>query len=243
MRQQVMPSEILIADDGSTDETKQVIKEMAAVSPVPLIHVWQPDEGFRLAGIRNKAIAKASGHYMINVDGDVLLHPYFIHDHLRFARPGTFIAGSRVLLTQKSTEKYKHDTQNLPSFYTPSIKKRTYAIRCFLLAKLNYLLRRTASSYLYVVGCNMTFWKNDILNINGYNEAFRGWGKEDNDIALRLMNNGVKPRFLQYYAIVFHLYHPENDRSQFATNDALFRESIQHKTTYITQGLNQYLNH
>lgn len=240
LKQQIMPSEVLIADDGSTDETKQVINEIAATSPVPIIHVWQPDEGFRAGAIRNKAIAKSSGEYIIDIDGDVLLHKYFIRDHLCFAQHGTLIAGSRVLLTPAFTEKYKNGKTHFPSFYSAAVKNRIYAVHCLPLAKLNYCIRRSKHSYLYVMSCNMAFWKDDVLRINGYNEAFRGWGKEDNDLALRFMNNNVKLRFLQYHAIIFHLYHPENDRSRLSINTQLFCESIQNKTTYIEQGIDKH---
>jgi glycosyltransferase involved in cell wall biosynthesis len=100
-----MPSEIVIADDGSHSETKQVISDIAAMAPIPIIHVWQPDEGFRLARIRNKAISKARGEYIICIDGDILLDKNFVHDHLRFARRGRFIAGTRTDLMPAATQK------------------------------------------------------------------------------------------------------------------------------------------
>jgi len=240
LKQQVMPSEIIIADDGSGDDTKKVIDEIATVSVIPIIRVWQPDEGFRLARIRNKAFLKASGEYIISIDGDILLNKNFIHDHLRFACYGHFIAGERAFLNIIATQKYLDEQNGFPSFFTKYLQKRIHALRCFLIAKIYCFVRHSIQPYLYVIGCNMSFWKSDLLKINGYNEAFCGWGSEDVDVAVRLFNSGVKQRFLQFYAIAFHLYHPENDRSSVATNDMLFRQSIANKTTYVEQGIDKH---
>jgi glycosyltransferase involved in cell wall biosynthesis len=241
MRQRVMPSEIIIADDGSGAETKKVIDEIAAVSPVPVIHVWQPDEGFQLARIRNSAILKATREYIINIDGDILLNKYFIHDHLYFARPGKFIAGDRTLLAPAATQKYMEEGNGYPSFYTKSIKKRKHAFRCLWLAEFYCFIRRAACPASYVTGCNMSFWRNDLLKVNGYNENFRSWGSEDCDIAARLINAGLKVRFVQCYAIAFHLYHTENDRTKAHDNDQLFRQALRDKTTYIEQGIDKHI--
>jgi glycosyltransferase involved in cell wall biosynthesis len=236
-----MPSEVIIADDGSGDETKKVVDEIAAIAPIPIVHVWQPDEGFQLARIRNKAILKATSDYIINIDGDILLNKNFIHDHLYFAHPGKFIAGDRASLTPAATQKYMEERNGYPSFCTKSLKKRKHAFRCLWLAEFYCLIRRTAYPASYVLGCNMSFWRNDLLKVNGYNENFRSWGGEDCDIAARLINAGVQVRFVQCYAVIFHLYHPENDRMGVSDNNRLFQKAIQDKTTYIEQGIDKHI--
>src|SRR5690606_15413403 len=94
--QTVLPNEIIIADDGSKEETKDIIELWREKLKIPLIHVWHPDDGFRLSEIRNKAIIKANFPYIIQVDGDVIMGPKFIEDHLSSATPKTFLCGSRV---------------------------------------------------------------------------------------------------------------------------------------------------
>ncbi len=241
MRQRLLPTEILIADDGSGIETSEIVKEMKQYFQIPLIHIWHPDKGFRLASIRNKAISQAKGEYIINVDGDVLLDKNFIYDHVLFAHSGCFIAGVRTLLMSRSTEKYMNESAGFPSFYSSFLKKRSHAFRCFLFAKLYHTFRHTQNPYFYVVGCNMAFWKEDLLLVNGYNEVFEGWGMEDNDIALRLINAGVKLRFLQFAAIVFHLYHPENDRSGILLNNKTFQQDKMLKLTYVPNGIDKHI--
>ena len=99
LHQIIQPDEILIADDGSKPETQQAIEAFQKRSAVPVHHVWQPDEGFQLAKIRNKAFSLAKGEYILQIDGDLLLHPAFIRDHLEWARRGTFVCGTRALLS------------------------------------------------------------------------------------------------------------------------------------------------
>lgn len=96
LRQAIYPREIIIADDGSDESTATVIKEFTSKSPVPLRHVWHENRGFRLAAIRNRAIAAATGDYIVQIDGDIILDPFFIADHIDSARNGHFVCGSRV---------------------------------------------------------------------------------------------------------------------------------------------------
>ena len=243
LRQRVMPTEVVIADDGSNDDTRQIVSEIAATTSIPIIHVWQPDNGFRLARIRNMAIGKAIGEYIICIDGDILVDKNFVHDHLCFARCGQFITGSRTLLMPAATQKYMDEPNAFPSFFSRFVAKRKYAFRCYLFAKLYATMRRcTTAPYFYVTGCNMSFWKNDLLKVNGYNEAIQGWGREDTDIAVRLFNTGIKQCFLRFYAVVYHLHHLENNRDSVEANDALFRQSLAEKITRIEQGIDKHFH-
>src|SRR5208282_4258599 len=95
--------EVVIADDGSRDDTRELVEREAATFPVPLCHLWQADDGFRKGRILNEAMARARGEYLIAIDGDLLLHPEFVRSHLRFARRGWYIQGSRMLLGEVAT--------------------------------------------------------------------------------------------------------------------------------------------
>ena len=103
--QTIFPEEVVIADDGSNNETKNVIAKFQKKSKLKIIHSWQEDYGFRVAKSRNKAIAKSSGDYIILIDGDVILDSKFIRDHIDNAEPGYFVQGTRVLLNQNITQK------------------------------------------------------------------------------------------------------------------------------------------
>ena len=241
LAQVVMPDEIIIADDGSGEETASVIKEYQSQFSIPLKHIWQPDDGYQLARIRNKAFAAASSEYMVQVDGDLILQPYFIADHLRFCKKGTFVSGARAWIDEEFSKKIIRslDASEI-SIGSAHVRKKFNAVRSHFLSTANYLFQRTGKSFHYVLGCNMAFWKKDLEKVNGYNEAFTGWGKEDNDLAVRLMNAGIKLRFVKFSAIVYHLHHKISDRPHFAENDALFKKSIQNKITYVEKGIDQH---
>ncbi len=241
-RQRVMPHELIIADDGSTEDTRAVIEQYQNIFSIPVKHIWQPDEGYQLARIRNKAFAASSSDYIVQIDGDLILHPHFIADHLAFCAPGSFVSGARAMIPKELSAQLLQ-SQHLPASISRSqLQKKYNAVYSKTLAALNYLFQRGRKNYQYVLGCNMAFWRNDLLQVNGYNEAFAGWGKEDNDIAIRLINAGVQLRFIKFGAIVYHLFHKEAARSLFAANEELFQKSLINKITYVPKGMNQYIS-
>src|SRR5690606_30834942 len=104
LKQSVMPDEILIADDGSSDSTKEIINTYKHKTKVPFQHVWHEDKGFRRSMILNKAIATSVSDYIIQVDGDCLLHSHFIEDHLKNIEQGLYLYGTRVRIKEKYVE-------------------------------------------------------------------------------------------------------------------------------------------
>ena len=103
-RQTMTNFEIVVADDGSGPQTRDVIDAWTPKLNVPLRHVWQEDRGFRLAEIRNRAIAATSGDYLIFLDGDCIAPSGFVAAHRALAEPGFFVGGNRVLLSRALTE-------------------------------------------------------------------------------------------------------------------------------------------
>jgi glycosyltransferase involved in cell wall biosynthesis len=228
------PDEIVVADDGSREDTGMLVRAYAEKSPVPLLHAWQPDEGFRAAAARNRGIAASSGDYIIVVDGDVLLDRHFCEDHQRFAAPGRWIQGSRVLVgRERSKEILENGFRPLGPF-SRGIHNRKNAIRSRLLAML---VRGARDPLKGVRSCNMSFWRDDAYRVNGFNEAFVGWGREDSEFVVRLAHAGVERKNLKHQALVFHLYHPENSRAALPQNDRLLQESLESKRIRCEKGL------
>lgn len=227
LRQSHLPDEVLVADDGSGGETRTVVdaaERRLAERGVPLRHLWHEDLGFRAGGIRNKALSAATFTYVVQIDGDVVLHPRFIAQHVAWARPGYFLCGRRADLTPERTAEIEA-SMTLPERLRASrdFERLKYA---FYLPPLTPLfLRQYARSHTKgLMGSNMSYWLEDALRVNGYDEDFEGWGKEDNDFALRLMNSGVRRRTLVGSALQYHLHHRQNDRSRLEQNTSRLDE-------------------
>jgi glycosyltransferase involved in cell wall biosynthesis len=244
LQQVHLPGEIVIADDGSGNETKQLVLEVQKRSPVPLVHVWQPDEGYQLARIRNRAFAAATGQYLVQIDGDLVLDPHFMTDHLQMSRPGTFVSGSRTMIDAALTEKLLKKEIGIGQIkeHRHHLDKRHNSMRWPILRNLSYLLQRRSSNYKYVLGCNMAFWKSDLLEVNGYNESFKGWGKEDNELTVRLQNKGLQLRFIKFGAVVYHLHHKVADLSAVPQNEEKLLQAIADRTTFVPAGMRSYIS-
>ena len=239
--QTMLPDEILIADDGSGAETAELIKNWMNDDRIGHLirHIWQPDEGFRPGAIRNRAIAAAKSEYIIQIDGDMMLHPRFIEDHKRIARPGYAVNGSRVRLNQQMTEKIcaTHRTRKLGPISRGILKDRTKAIRLLWLSGL--FLDRFKPHKNFAIGCNMAFWRSDAIAVNGFDETFKGWGHEDSDFLFRLSRIGVKKCDLRYAAIQFHLYHQQ--RGNGTDNLIILRKRNEQGIIKAIKGIDQYL--
>jgi glycosyltransferase involved in cell wall biosynthesis len=236
--QTVLPKEVIIADDGSTKETQKMIHDFQAVSHLNLTHSWQKDEGFRAAKSRNKAIAKSKDDYIILIDGDMVLHPKFIEDHISHAESGYFVQGTRVLLTQSTTQDALVEMKTNFSFLSSGIQNRKNAIHS------NFLSRLFSKKKNYLRGiktCNMAFFKQDCININGFNNDFEGWGREDSEFVVRLLNSGIHRKNLRFNAIQFHLWHNENTRASLQQNDTLLQNAIDDNVKWWDNGVDRYL--
>jgi glycosyltransferase involved in cell wall biosynthesis len=234
-RQTILPDEVIIADDGSADETKNLINNFKKSSDLNIIHSWQEDIGFRAARSRNNAIFKSSGDYIVLIDGDTIIHTDFVKDHIANAESGYFVQGSRALLSEKQTKKALAEKIVNFSFFSSEIKNRKNSIH----SKLLSLIFSNKKNHLRgIKSCNMAFYRKDCLNINGFNNEFEGWGREDSEFVVRLMNSGVKRKNVRFYAIQFHLWHNENSRMSLERNDTMLDDAINNRIHWCENGIN-----
>ncbi len=242
LAQTMMPHEIIIADDGSGEQTLELINDYINQHPNLITHIWHEDTGFRLSAIRNKAMASAQSDYIIQIDGDIMLHPRFIADHNRIAKTGYFVAGSRAMLSQKLTSKILSSGQSTRlCFLKVGIMNRFNALRIPIIMKLMASSFMSNKSYKKIKGCHMAFWKKDLLAVNGYNEDFIGWGSEDVEIEIRLKNSGLKRRNLKFGALQYHLYHPENSKAREHINEELVIRTSEQRLIRCTNGMDKYV--
>jgi GT2 family glycosyltransferase len=236
--QKRMPDELVIADDGSADETKTLIEKFTLICPVPVVHVWQRDDGWRKSEALNKAIAKASGDYIIHLDGDCIMHPDFVGDHLSMAQQGLYLFGSRVNIKKSFLDHLMSSQKIRFSPFSRGIYKRGRAIH-FPSMSLRGKLVEGLSDKLR--GCNMSHWRSDAIAVNGYNELMTGWGREDSEFVIRLSNMGITGRRLQQAAIIYHIYHKERSRESVAGKETMQQQAIDQKLIRCENGLDKHL--
>lgn len=234
LRQNLLPGEIIIADDGSKEDTQRLIDTYRYKFPVTLVHIWQEDKGFRPAAIRNKASRHSQYPYLIFVDGDIILHKDFVCDHLKFAEKNCFLQGSRVLVGEKLSQKALADKKIDFSIYEKGIFNKKNMLKIPFLTKLLSIKNTQLKG---IKSCSFSLYKEDFIKVNGFNEAFVGWGREDSELAVRLFNSGLYRKNIKFSAIQYHLYHKEHERSQLSKNDALLEMAIEKKITYCEKGL------
>ena len=236
--QRRIPDELIVADDGSGPETGECVSAFARKSAFPVRHVWHEDKGFRLAGIRNEAIKAAGGDYIVIMDGDCLPGRHFVSDHTRLAMRGFFVQGKRIMVGQKASQNISHEKINsiLP---TASMLFSGEISNSHHLFRLPWLPPLTKTALRGIKGCNMAFWRDDLLAVNGYNEAFSGWGREDSEIAVRLYRYGLKRREHPFMACCYHLWHPDNSRDTLTYNDRILEDTMKSHSFRCSLGIDK----
>jgi glycosyltransferase involved in cell wall biosynthesis len=214
-RQSFRDFEIIIADDGSAQESIDEIEKLSSKFPFPLKHVWQEDKRFRKNKILNKAILAASSDYIIFIDGDCVPHSQFIMEHFTHKKEGTCFTGRRVNLSPKITSlltqaniKNGYLEEHLLSLVIDGLFGKSYDVEKGFYTS-NPLIRNLLNlKERGILGCNFSLCKSDLLKINGFDERYEGPSVgEDSDIQYRLELIGIKIKSLKYMAVQYHLYH------------------------------------
>ena len=224
--------EIIIADDGSTTDTKDLIEAIQKNYPVKITHLWQADQGFRKTRILNQAIQTAKGEYLVFLDGDCIVQPDFIAQHRALSQANHLVTGSRVLLSEELSKEllswshwnFKQFAGNLLSYRLSGGINKYWPLKI----KLGGGAWRKYKQFVWrrIKGCNMACWKADALAIGGFDETMTGWGHEDADFVFRLQNMGLIRKSGSWSTEVLHLYHRINDQSNAAENARRVREKI-----------------
>lgn len=238
--------DVVIADDGSDAETWQTIAAQRDALPYPIQHVWQPHRAFRAGTIRNQAVAYSSGDYLIFLDGDCIPRTDFIAQHRQLAKPGYFVAGHRVLLQEALTQRILTDeivVQQLTLGDWWQLRRRRDCNRFLPHLSLPYWRHHAKKRWQGVKTCNLGVWRDDFIAVNGFDEAFIGWGYEDSDLALRLIRHQCYHRSGKFKTVVYHLWHPIAPRDQAASNWSRFQDRCQNtQSGQAIVGINQYIN-
>lgn len=249
-RQSRLPDEVIVADDGSRGDTRALLEALARDFPTALRHVWQEDAGFRAASNRNRAIAAARGDYVVCIDGDMVLHPRFVADHLALATRGSFLQGGRLQATAELTTRllaggrarFAPWMQGV-DFTAEHGDERRHALRWRWLARRK---ARSANAGVTVMSCNFSAWRDDLLRSNGFDERMEGYGSEDLELDLRLRNAGLRRRRLKFAGLAVHLRHASRAPVRAAgvelPNESILRETAASGATRCEAGISRHLD-
>jgi glycosyltransferase involved in cell wall biosynthesis len=247
--QSILPSEVLIADDGSFSETRDAVDTMKNVlkAVFPIKHVWQEDVGFRKPRILNEAVRNSTGDYLVFIDGDCLAHRHFIRAHIEQSDPEAILGGKRVEIGKKLSEQLLKEGTILNSFHPRLIldslagnsRKVDEAIQ-IKNPLLRHLMHRDQINDDGIWGCNFSLYKQLFMDINGCDEDFLDGSLEDNDLGIRVLNQGKSVRSVRGLAIVFHLWHPSSwsfEGEKYKYNLQIIKNRIERKETFCKNGI------
>lgn len=231
---------IYIADDGSAPETSELIHHLRQDFPVPVSHVWQQDDGFRKARIHNETIRRIREPQTLLTDGDCIPLPEMVAAHRRFARPDAFISGRRILLSRQMTARLV----GLDHF--PGKRSIGWWLRQRAGGNINRLLPLLLPPRLSdeteklegIRGCHLACPTEALIRINGFDESYEGWGREDSDLTARLLHAGYKRRNLSGPPVL-HLWHEEFSRRRLDMNDTMLQACLNERRIEATKGLRQ----
>ncbi len=238
--------ELVIADDGSKEDTSQLINALRSEVFFPIQHIWQEDIGFRKCTILNKAITASQAGYLVISDGDCIPRNDFLEVHHRERKEGSFLSGGYSKLPMDISKQItKEDIEAQRCFdvewltehgLTKSFKNSKLRVAGWKASLLNKLTPTNASWN----GHNSSAWKKDILSINGFDERMR-YGALDREMGERLMNNGIKGLQVRYSAVCLHLDHSRSYKNEadLAANAAIREKTNTEKLTWTEYGIVQ----
>lgn len=223
--------EVLVADDGSRPDTAAVVTRWQGRIGRRLVHVWHPDDGFRLAEIRNRAILAAAGVYCVFLDGDCLARRDFVAAHRALAEHGWFVTGNRVLLSRELTqrvlsESLEAERWTAAQWLTARSSRRINRLAPLMSLPLGPFRKIEAHAWRGARGANIAVWRSDLVAVDGFDSGFAGWGREDSDLFVRLLRAGVRRKDGRYATGVLHLWHPEADRGRLSDNERRLGEVL-----------------
>lgn len=239
--------EVIIADDGSTHETADLVAAYQARAPFCIRHIWQDDAGFRAAAIRNRALAATQADYIVFIDGDCVPPAGFVASHRRLAEPGWFLSGNRLMLTQIFTDAVLRDKLPIHLWRIQDwlrARRQGHIERLLPLLSLPgmaWARKQLPRRWQGAKTCNLSAWREDLLRVNGFDESYTGWGLEDSDLVIRLQRSGIYSKSARFSVPVFHLWHRENDRSNLAENCLRLQEVLLATHIRALLGVDQYL--
>jgi glycosyltransferase involved in cell wall biosynthesis len=210
--------ELVVTDDGSTDETAEIVAQFAGRVPFRVGFTTHPHTTFRLSRCRNEGARVATAPYLLFLDGDCILPRDHVRTHLERRRRANVMAGDCVRLDEATSQRVTADVVRSGEFehWAPRQELKRLA-KIDRTARFYRLIRHPTKPK--IIGNNVGIWRSDYERVNGYDENYEGWGCEDDDLRHRLRRAGVQIASILRWTHTYHLWHPRD-----ATMPARWRE-------------------
>jgi len=209
--------EIVVADDGSGTLTEATVNRWKLEFGERLVHVWQADDGYRLARVRNLGAAAARGNHLVFIDGDCIPRRHFVAAIRRAQLPGWFLAGKRVQLGPILSRRFVARRSNVARWSIGDLLLRMRGGLRPLVHLTPRDRRRPWRPELpdfvpegNAYGFLMSVSRSDFECVDGFDNRFVGWGEQDVDLALRLKRLGLRCSYAGPRATMLHLWHAEH---------------------------------
>lgn len=255
MRRQTYKSfEVIVAEDNDDQETIEIIKEF---SDLNIQHVFHPDNGRKKTTVQNRSICVSKGEYLVFIDGDCIPYSRFIEYHVQMATKNMVMSGRRANLDEKTSKMIREgqlSPYDIEKSYLWYFLKRVFLSGEHVEQGISlnpdgwlyktFLKNRKRNAKL--LGSHIACYKEDILEINGFDEAYSGFKGEDTDLNWRFIAAGMQIVSCKNTALTFHLYHTRNDgksAEKMAEKKAdllLMEEAMKSNRFKCIQGLSQY---
>lgn len=238
--QSVLPHEVIVADDGSASPTRTMLDSwIRAHLGLRVRHLWHPDDGFRKTIILNEAVLESTGDYLVFTDGDCVPHPRFVEDHGALAEPGHWVQGRRCFVCEAWVGRFRPGQTSVLGWM---LLGRIHGAAKGLRLPVPWVRRDQAQRG--IIGCNMAAWREDVVSINGFDEAYTGWGiGEDSDLGTRLYHLGRHRKFVYGRAVTYHLDHPPAPKDHVQASLDRLRRTIASGRPRCEQGLDRHRPH
>ncbi|MCT7595241.1 glycosyltransferase [Aliarcobacter butzleri] len=246
--QTIIPDEIIISEDGNSIEMSDYVKvAKEKYKKLDINHLFQEDIGWRKNIALNKAIVASKYEYLIFIDGDCVPFDDFIENHLGQATKRIVLAGKRVELGENITREIRSKkltvsklTNNYWLYVIKLINDKTRHLEDILhISYKSFLSPYIKKEVNYIIGCNWSAFKEDILEINGFDETYTlpSVG-EDVDLGWRFRGLGIELKSCRYNANLVHLYHKKRfDSSQGIINNAILKKNFDANKFFCDNGI------
>lgn len=196
--------ELVICDDGSDAETKAIVERFRKESPFPVKHVWQENKGYRRSKIVNTGFRESEGGIVLLSDGDCIPHRDFVKMHATHGGAGRFCVGGYVRLSAETCQAMTEATVRAGEYEATFSKADQWRFfMTHIKGKVGVLFGNIKKPKVY--GCNISCGRDVFTGVNGYDENFDGFGKEDSDLRNRFRRYGATPVSLWGKAWVYHV--------------------------------------